>query len=295
MAYILGIDASGGYAHVALVNDGVTVCSLSSHEEFAAEVLLLLIDKVLSQAQVTLQDVSLLAVALGPGSFTGIRSGLATTLGLSSGQQKQVVGVPVLLGRAFGKFDSADILVPFMTANEKNTGFQKGESYFSLLQVFQSSPVELINQEEVKIGESDTTCPVYHFENFNVAELVSVEVSKTEQLKVWAKEILAERYGFEILDNHSLASDDSSGYISKDGEIFRLKIFCVDLPFLGDDNPAMFLARAAYSSKFKNFSSLSLRETRTVENAMLAPWQLIPRYGRNISAKTLVERGFVPR
>ncbi|MDT7690416.1 MAG: tRNA threonylcarbamoyladenosine biosynthesis protein TsaB [Acidobacteriota bacterium] len=60
------------------------------------------IERALASASVTLKDVELFAAAVGPGSFTGLRSGLATLKGLAVVLAKPVVGVPTLHAIAYG-------------------------------------------------------------------------------------------------------------------------------------------------------------------------------------------------
>lgn len=54
------------------------------------------IDQLLSSAQIELRDVDLFAVASGPGSFTGLRIGIATVKALAATLNKSAVGVPTL-------------------------------------------------------------------------------------------------------------------------------------------------------------------------------------------------------
>lgn len=54
------------------------------------------IDRALSEASVSVADVELFAAASGPGSFTGLRAGLATVKALAATLGKPVVGVPTL-------------------------------------------------------------------------------------------------------------------------------------------------------------------------------------------------------
>lgn len=60
------------------------------------ESLLALIDACLEQAGVRLEDLGGIAVSSGPGSFTGLRVGLATAKGLALGRDLAIVGVPTL-------------------------------------------------------------------------------------------------------------------------------------------------------------------------------------------------------
>jgi tRNA threonylcarbamoyladenosine biosynthesis protein TsaB len=66
------------------------------------EVLLPLVDRCLSAGGVGLDGVDVVAVSLGPGSFTGLRVGLATAKGLVLGTRAALVGVPTLAALAAG-------------------------------------------------------------------------------------------------------------------------------------------------------------------------------------------------
>jgi tRNA threonylcarbamoyladenosine biosynthesis protein TsaB len=54
------------------------------------------IDKVLSEAHIELGQIDLFAVASGPGSFTGLRIGIATVKGLAATLNRPCVGIPTL-------------------------------------------------------------------------------------------------------------------------------------------------------------------------------------------------------
>lgn len=64
--------------------------------------LLELIEGALEGASYSIRDVELFAVALGPGSFTGLRIGVATAKSLASTLERRVVGVPTLQAVALG-------------------------------------------------------------------------------------------------------------------------------------------------------------------------------------------------
>lgn len=62
----------------------------------SSEVLLAAISSLLKQNQLSIKDVELIAVSKGPGSFTGIRVGLATTAALALGAGKKCGGISLL-------------------------------------------------------------------------------------------------------------------------------------------------------------------------------------------------------
>lgn len=83
-----------------------------------ASELMPLIDKALESLDYRLEDMDTLVVGLGPGSFTGIRIGLSTALGLSLGADKKLFGVNSLVSRSYDQ--QGDILIPMMDARRGN-------------------------------------------------------------------------------------------------------------------------------------------------------------------------------
>jgi tRNA threonylcarbamoyladenosine biosynthesis protein TsaB len=98
----LGVDTSTERRSVALVREGRVLAESSSGlREGGSANLLADIDGVLKAAGVKLSEVDLYAAAVGPGSFTGLRSGLATVKGLALTTGKPAVGVQTLHALAY--------------------------------------------------------------------------------------------------------------------------------------------------------------------------------------------------
>lgn len=94
---VLGIDTSSVKAAVAVVSSGEPVASASQISgKTVSNNLIALIHEALEQSRLTLENIDIIAVAQGPGSFTGLRVGLGTALGLSDATCKPVVGVGTL-------------------------------------------------------------------------------------------------------------------------------------------------------------------------------------------------------
>lgn len=84
---ILGIDSSAVAVSAAITRDGKLLCEHYCNNGLTHSVTLLpSIASALAECSLTPEDLDLLALAAGPGSFTGLRIGAATVKGLSAGK-----------------------------------------------------------------------------------------------------------------------------------------------------------------------------------------------------------------
>jgi tRNA threonylcarbamoyladenosine biosynthesis protein TsaB len=104
---VLAIETSASQASVALVQDGQLVME-RTHErpKQSAERLLPMIAEVLGEAGWQRNAIDRLGVSIGPGSFTGLRVGIACAQGLSLGLDRELVGVPSLQAMTWRAPDS---------------------------------------------------------------------------------------------------------------------------------------------------------------------------------------------
>jgi len=108
---LLAIETATPAQSVALVEDDRLLAELSYEAQGnRGGVLLPTVDQVLKKAGVAAKDLDVVAVSVGPGSFTGLRVGLATAKGLALGAGARVVGVPTLEALAEG-YASADATI----------------------------------------------------------------------------------------------------------------------------------------------------------------------------------------
>jgi tRNA threonylcarbamoyladenosine biosynthesis protein TsaB len=115
--HILAIESSAKAASVAVGADGKLIaqyfqnCGLTH-----SKTLLAMCSDMLKNLNMTLDDMDKIAVACGPGSFTGIRIGVAAAKGLAWGGDKSICGVSTLEAMAHLS-DAADcIICPVMDA-----------------------------------------------------------------------------------------------------------------------------------------------------------------------------------
>src|SRR5258708_34730183 len=93
MTVVLAFDCAVSGLDVALVRDGRRLAGLSEGGRDQAARLLPAIATVLGEADVGRRELSLIAVTIGPGSFTGVRVGLAAARGLAVGLGVPLAGV----------------------------------------------------------------------------------------------------------------------------------------------------------------------------------------------------------
>ncbi len=94
---VLGIDTSTTNANVVINEDGIVISTVDTKgSNNHSRNLLPLIQKTLQNSRLTLDSLDVLSVAIGPGSFTGLRIGLGSVLGLADSCGKPMIGVDTL-------------------------------------------------------------------------------------------------------------------------------------------------------------------------------------------------------
>jgi len=158
---ILSIDTSTLNSSVSVSDDTKTLAETNfSSKEVLSEKLLFIINELLKSSALKIEQIKLIAAALGPGSFTGLRVGISTVKGLAYPLNIPVVGYSTLNAFAYNLRKSNLLIVPMLDA-------RKGEVYTaaykfdkdSLIEVKKktvSNPLEFIkgiNEKSVFLGE----------------------------------------------------------------------------------------------------------------------------------------------
>lgn len=107
---ILALESSAVSASVALTEDDKLIAqSFQNCGLTHSRTLLPMAEALLANCGVSLSEVDAFAVAHGPGSFTGVRIGVATVKGLALGTDRPCVGVSTLEAMAWGRALSAAV------------------------------------------------------------------------------------------------------------------------------------------------------------------------------------------
>lgn len=117
--FIFAIDTTATTVSAALTEDGRLISQFTLNKTLThSETLLPMVHSVFDTAHFDISDVDMFACSAGPGSFTGVRIGVATIKGLAFGSKKPCVGVSTLeaLAYNFEGIATNAIICPVMDA-----------------------------------------------------------------------------------------------------------------------------------------------------------------------------------
>lgn len=119
---ILAIDSSGLVASVAVVErredceTKVLAEYTTNFKKTHSQTLLPMIDEITTLMELNLATIDAIAIAKGPGSFTGLRIGSATAKGLGYALKKPIVEIPTVDGLAYQLYGVDGVICPMMDA-----------------------------------------------------------------------------------------------------------------------------------------------------------------------------------
>lgn len=119
---ILGLDSSGLVASVAVVEDENLLGEYTvNYKKTHSQTLLPMLNEVAQMIELDLNSIDAIAIAGGPGSFTGLRIGSATAKGLGLALDKPIVNVPTVDALAYNLVGHCDMICPLMDARRNQT------------------------------------------------------------------------------------------------------------------------------------------------------------------------------
>lgn len=135
--YILAIDSATPVAGAALLRDENLVVEAFANVGLThSETLMPMVDRVVNDAGITVRQLDVIAVTIGPGSFTGLRIGLAAAKGLAMATDKPLIGISTLEVLAHNLSCSSLLAGTILDA-------RKGEVYGACFDVSQVYPQRL--------------------------------------------------------------------------------------------------------------------------------------------------------
>ena len=117
---IIGIDSSGLVASVAILEDDKLVAEYTIDYKIThSQTLLPMLDEICRMTEQDLTAIDAIAVAAGPGSFTGLRIGSATAKGLGLALSKPIIAVPTVDAISMNLWGTTSLVCPMMDARRQ--------------------------------------------------------------------------------------------------------------------------------------------------------------------------------
>ena len=157
-------------ASVAIVEDDVLIAEYTvNYKKTHSQTLLPMLDEIAKMTELDLNSIDAIAVAAGPGSFTGLRIGSATAKGLGLALKKPLIAIPTVEGLAYNLYDISGLICPIMDARRKQvyTGIYRFTDHqLKVVEDQMAVPMETVIEKLNQYGEAVTFLgdgvPVFH-------------------------------------------------------------------------------------------------------------------------------------
>lgn len=190
---ILSIDTSSSICSIAVLEDNKILKEMhNNNQKEHSETLMPMINELLKSLNITLDDINLIACAKGPGSFTGIRIGIATAKAFADAKNIPVIGVNSLEALAYcGVIQKGDgEYVSIIDAKNENV-------YFAIYKMKNGKFSTYKNPEAMAISEMITYVDNLKLPTYFVGD---AEIEKIEQL--YLAQIAKERANSKDICSH---------------------------------------------------------------------------------------------
>lgn len=170
--YILAIDSATPVAGVALLNDKKLIReTFVNFKKTHSETLMPMVDQILHDCEIEIKDLTAIAITIGPGSFTGLRIGLAAAKGLSMASTKPLVGISTLDVLAHNLAYTNSLVCPLLDARKQEvyTAFYDASKIYPhrLTKDMACSPEELVKRVKEKADQMEKKDIILLGDGFN--------------------------------------------------------------------------------------------------------------------------------
>ncbi|HHU23232.1 MAG TPA: tRNA (adenosine(37)-N6)-threonylcarbamoyltransferase complex dimerization subunit type 1 TsaB [Clostridiales bacterium] len=164
--FVLALESTAKSASVALCRDGELICQYYQNSGLThSRTLLPMVRDMLKNSEVSLDEVDLIAVAIGPGSFTGVRIGVSAAKGLAWAKDKPVLGVSTLEAMAWHGMAAPEgaLICPVMDA-------RRNQVYNALFEFVDGKPRRLCADRAVSMDDLVDEIKKYEKMNFLIGD-----------------------------------------------------------------------------------------------------------------------------
>lgn len=145
---ILGIDTSSNASSVAVIEDNKLICEYTVNTKTThSQKLMPMIENMLLMSEVSINDIGAIAICIGPGSFTGLRIGMATAKAIAHVRDLPIIGVNSLeiLG---ANMDLCDKKICSILDAQRNQVYM-GKYKFENNKIVEIQPVDVVEIENL--------------------------------------------------------------------------------------------------------------------------------------------------
>ena len=187
---ILSIETSQSCCGACVFFDDTKFFEMSVNFNHShAEKIYNIIDTVIKSSEISLKDLSAIALSCGPGSFTGLRIGMSAAKGLAFGASLPIIPVPTFEALAFQISKGLTDGTEFIIANKVNSE----EAYFAKFKVISNNYIFTKDLQIVKSTDDILTnqnCLVYgnvSFTNVPAEKILSISYPSPVFIAKWAR------------------------------------------------------------------------------------------------------------
>lgn len=177
---VLGIDTSTKTTAIGLIEDDEVLCDYNltgrvAHSESVTD----MIHEIFKKFEFTIEDIDLIAVGLGPGSFTGLRIGITIAKVMAFALDKEVIGVSSLVANSMSDDGLVSTIVDARRGNVYASIIKNADEpeilYEDKILSFENFKEELQKYDQVTIAGLDG-------DKF-IAEISNGKLSKNKAMK----------------------------------------------------------------------------------------------------------------
>ena len=201
---ILSIDTSSSICSVAILEDTKIIKEMHNFSEKEhSETLMPMIDELFKTTNLSLDNIGLIACSVGPGSFTGIRIGIATVKAFADAKNIPVVGVNSLEAMAYlGVSQKGDgEYVSILDARNDNV-------YFAIYKMKKGQFSIYKNPEAMQISEAITYIDNLKLPIYFLGDIVNADLARIEQL--YLSRVSIEKANSEDVNKHEYLTNVGS-------------------------------------------------------------------------------------
>ena len=220
---ILAIDTSTKKAGVAIKKDDNIISKYIDNEITHSEKLLPLIDEVLNETSLSLKEIDILACVLGPGSFTGVRIGIATMKAISKVIGKNIISTTSLklLGLEALKTNKARYVLTLMDAKNDRVYYELFENVNNELISLSYNGNNFISSviDEIKLKKLDDLIII--IDNITLKDKINMQDANVQKVDLNLENIFSlvnDKNSYTYLNLDALYYRKSEAERTKDGE-----------------------------------------------------------------------------